>query len=77
MSSRPKEEEVRIPDVIFDNKTNKKYQKGSFLGKVTWIYNSVAFGTERAHDVFLKFFIRGESNRLLRMYSDLLVFIFI
>lgn len=33
MSSRPKEEEVRIPDVIFDNKTNKKYQKGSFLGK--------------------------------------------
>lgn len=34
MSSRPKEEEVRIPEVIFDNKTNKKYQRGSFLGKV-------------------------------------------
>lgn len=34
MSSRGKEDEVRIPEVIVDNKTNKKYQRGSFLGKV-------------------------------------------
>lgn len=34
MSSRSKEDEVRIPDMIFDNKTNKKYQRGNFLGKV-------------------------------------------
>ncbi|VVC32226.1 Protein kinase, ATP binding site,Protein kinase domain,Serine/threonine-protein kinase, active site,POLO [Cinara cedri] len=33
MSSRPKEEEVKIPELIFDNKTNKKYQRGNFLGK--------------------------------------------
>lgn len=38
MSSRTKDEEVRIPEVIYDNKTHKKYQRGSFLGKViaTW-----------------------------------------
>lgn len=34
MSSRSKDEEVRIPEVIVDNKANKKYQRGSFLGKV-------------------------------------------
>ncbi|XP_050442073.1 serine/threonine-protein kinase PLK1-like [Adelges cooleyi] len=33
MSSRAREDEVRIPEVIVDNKTNKKYQRGSFLGK--------------------------------------------
>ncbi|XP_060840506.1 serine/threonine-protein kinase PLK1-like [Rhopalosiphum padi] len=31
--SKSKEDEVRIPDVIIDNKNNKKYQKCSFLGK--------------------------------------------
>jgi hypothetical protein len=34
MSSRSKEDEVRIPEMIFDNKTNRKYQRGNFLGKV-------------------------------------------
>ncbi|XP_050528364.1 serine/threonine-protein kinase polo-like [Daktulosphaira vitifoliae] len=33
MSSRSKDEEIRIPEIIVDNKTNKKYQRGSFLGK--------------------------------------------
>lgn len=39
MSSRPKEEEVKIPEFIFDNKTNKKYQRGSFLGKVMLLFS--------------------------------------
>lgn len=37
--SKSKEDEVRIPDVIIDTKNNKKYQKCSFLGKVTIVTN--------------------------------------
>lgn len=36
--SKLKEEVVRIPAVLTDNKNNKTYERGAFLGKVLLLY---------------------------------------
>lgn len=37
MSNQKEEPKKEIPEVIYDSTTGRKYQRGKFLGKVSWI----------------------------------------
>lgn len=48
MSNQKEEPKKEIPEVIYDSTTGRKYQRGKFLGKVSWDLESLRLPKRRA-----------------------------